>query len=189
MFPFLTALPRWLFPLVGTAIYLPIAIVGAQHFETALSNFLGLLGYWSALFAAIVFVEHIVFRQARYSAYDITIWDNKRSLPTGTAALFSSFVGAGLVVLSMDQVVSRRRSPQNTPLSFVFLVQKRPSRSLTPRLAPNSQWWRGPIAKLVTGPEATHGGDLSIWLGMASAIIVYLPTRWFERRWLRSERA
>lgn len=44
------------------------------------------------------------------------------------------------------------------------------------------QWWRGPIAKLISGPEATHGGDVAIWTGMAVAIIVYLPTRFAERR-------
>jgi purine-cytosine permease-like protein len=45
VFPFLTRLPRFLLPIAGTAIYLPIAIAAAAHFAAALSNFLGLLGY------------------------------------------------------------------------------------------------------------------------------------------------
>ena len=57
VFPFLTRLPRFLLPIVGTAIYLPIAIAAAAHFASALSNFLGLLGYWSSIFVAILLVE------------------------------------------------------------------------------------------------------------------------------------
>lgn len=57
VFPFLTRLPRFFLPIVGTAIYLPIAIAAAAHFAAALSNFLGILGYWSSIFVAILLVE------------------------------------------------------------------------------------------------------------------------------------
>lgn len=57
VFPFLVALPRFIFPVVATAIYLPIAIVGATRFAALLSNFLGILGYWSSIFAAVLITE------------------------------------------------------------------------------------------------------------------------------------
>ncbi|ORY84106.1 NCS cytosine-purine permease [Leucosporidium creatinivorum] len=146
VFPFLAALPRFLFPVVATAIYLPIAIVGATHFASALSNFLGLIGYWSSIFAAVFLTEHFVFRRNSFGAYHIPSWNSIKSLPPGIAALFSSFCGVAMVVLGMDQV-----------------------------------WWRGPIAKLIGG-EDEYGGDVAIWLGMAVAALVYLPTRLAERK-------
>ncbi|GAA5967699.1 hypothetical protein JCM11641_005739 [Rhodosporidiobolus odoratus] len=104
VFPFLTRLPRFLFAIVGTAIYLPIAIAAAAHFAAALSNFLGLLGYWTSIFAIILLIEHFLFRQARFSSYDLRIWDRSAKLPLGLAALFASLCGAAFCVLGMDQV-------------------------------------------------------------------------------------
>ncbi|KAM0791611.1 hypothetical protein ACM66B_006053 [Microbotryomycetes sp. NB124-2] len=147
VFPYLQALPRFIFPVVGTAIYLPIAIVGASHFATALSNFLGLIGYWASLFATVVLVEHLLFRRNKWSAYNVDVWNSLKGLPCGVAAITSSLVGAALVVLSMDQV-----------------------------------WWRGPIAKAVTDPEAHYGGDIAIWTGMAATALSYIPLRMLEKR-------
>ncbi|BGP48622.1 hypothetical protein JCM10450v2_004498 [Rhodotorula kratochvilovae] len=104
VFPFLTRLPRFLLPIVGTAIYLPIAIAAAAHFAAALSNFLGILGYWSSIFVAILLVEHFLFRGGRFSSYDLAIWDRSSKLPPGLAALFASLCGGAFVVLGMDQV-------------------------------------------------------------------------------------
>lgn len=170
VFPFLTRLPRFLLPIVGTAIYLPIAIAAAAHFAAALSNFLGLLGYWSSIFVAILLVEvrcfsglrilldveltpcpprrqHLLFRKGRFASYDLSIWDRSSRLPPGLAAITASLCGAAFIVVGMDQV-----------------------------------WWRGPFAKMVAGPEATTGGDIAFETGMAVAAIVFLPARWLEKR-------
>lgn len=104
VFPFLTRLPRFLLPIVGTAIYLPIAIAAAAHFADALSNFLGLLGYWSSIFVAVLLVEHLLFRRGTFASYDLSVWDRSSRLPPGLAALFASLCGAGLVAVGMDQV-------------------------------------------------------------------------------------
>lgn len=106
VFPFLARFPRWIFPVIGTIIYLPIAIVGASNFAAVLNNFLGILGYWTSIFASILFVEHFAFRGGRFSSYNIEDWDSRANLPSGIPALFSSAVGAAGVVLAMDQVVS-----------------------------------------------------------------------------------
>ncbi|GAA6041126.1 hypothetical protein JCM8097_004128 [Rhodosporidiobolus ruineniae] len=147
VFPFLSRLPRFFLPVVGTAIYLPIAIAAAAHFADALSNFLGLLGYWSSIFAVILLVEHLLFRKGRFAAYDLAVWDRSSKLPPGIAALFASFCGAALCVVGMDQV-----------------------------------WYRGPLAKLVSGPDVHSGGDIGFETGMAVAGLVYVPARWVERR-------
>ncbi|GAA6062767.1 hypothetical protein JCM10212_006880 [Sporobolomyces blumeae] len=148
VFPFLTRVPRFFFAIVCTAIYLPIAVVGADHFADALSNFLGLLGYWSSIFVSVLLVEHFVFRRRSFtSGYDLAVWDRSSRLPPGLAALVSSFCGAAFVVVGMDQV-----------------------------------WFRGPLARLVTGPTAESGGDVGFETAMACTALVYVPTRWVEKK-------
>jgi purine-cytosine permease-like protein len=107
-----------------------------------------------------------VYRKGRYDAYKVEDWNVVRNLPPGYAALFSSFCGGVLVVMSMDQVVRR-------PLS---------SSSPTSLIVPRRQWYRGPIAIAIAGPDAEFGGDVGFELGMLVAGLVYLPTRYLEKR-------
>jgi purine-cytosine permease-like protein len=114
-------------------------------------------------------LQHLVFRRNSFSAYHIPSWNTLTSLPPGIAALFSSFCGAAMVVLGMDQVVR---------LLLAFGPARRRAHADSSILL---QWWRGPIAKKIGG-EAEYGGDVAIWLGMAVAALVYIPTRAAERK-------
>ncbi|GAA5999823.1 hypothetical protein JCM10207_005927 [Rhodosporidiobolus poonsookiae] len=145
--PFLTRLPRFVLPIVGTAIYLPIAITAAAHFAAALSNFLGIIGYWSSIFAAILLSEHFLFRGGKFSSYPLENWDRSSRLPPGLAAAVACIAGAALVVLGMDQV-----------------------------------WFRGPLARAVSGPDVHSGGDIGFETGMAVATVVFIPLRYVEKR-------
>ncbi|KAF8621764.1 hypothetical protein AX15_007503 [Amanita polypyramis BW_CC] len=102
--PFLVAVPRYIFSIVAMAIVLPISIAGAHKFYAALSNFLGIIGYWAASYAAIILMEHLIFRRNDYGQYDVRQWDKARELPSGIAALGASIVSFGLVVPCMAQV-------------------------------------------------------------------------------------
>ena len=82
---------------------IPLAIVGAHKFYTALTNFLGLISYWGSAYGAIVLVEHVLFRR-NAAAYNIEDWNNPRRLPSGIAALGAGACSFGLVVSCMDQV-------------------------------------------------------------------------------------
>lgn len=73
--PWLARVPRYLFSLVTTAIVIPVAIAAVGDFLVKLENFVALIGYWSAAFVAIVATEHLVFRRARFDAYDAAAWD------------------------------------------------------------------------------------------------------------------
>ncbi|KAG8691931.1 hypothetical protein FRC11_004860 [Ceratobasidium sp. 423] len=88
----------------GTGILIPLAIVGSTKFEETLVDFLGLVGYWSSTFIAVVAVEHVVFRKSDWSAYDITHWNAPGRLPPGIAALGACVCSFGLIVPCMDQV-------------------------------------------------------------------------------------
>ena len=63
----------------------------------------GLIGYWSFAYAAIVLVEHFVFRRGRFDLYDIENWDQPRRLPLGIAATLAFICAFGIIIPSMSQ--------------------------------------------------------------------------------------
>lgn len=77
--------------------------MGATHFYNALTDFLGLISYWASAFAAIVLVEHLVFRKNDPDAYDAEVWNVPSRLPPGIAALGAGILSFGLVIPCMDQ--------------------------------------------------------------------------------------
>ncbi|QRW27219.1 STE/STE11 kinase [Rhizoctonia solani] len=96
--------PRYAFSIAGTGILIPLAIVGSTRFEETLVDFLGLVGYWSATFIAVVAAEHVVFRQRDWTAYDISQWNTAGELPPGMAAIGACVCSFGVIVPCMDQV-------------------------------------------------------------------------------------
>lgn len=60
--------------------------------------------YWCAPYAAVVLVEHLVFRRGDFARYHVEDWDQPRKLPPGIAAILSGALGMGIIVLCMDQV-------------------------------------------------------------------------------------
>lgn len=97
-------IPRYIFSILTTAILIPLAIVGSTKFYETLTNFLGLVGYWSSVFGAIVLTEHLVFRRGKFANYDISYWNQPSKLPLGLAAIGTSLLAAGVVVVSMEEV-------------------------------------------------------------------------------------
>jgi purine-cytosine permease-like protein len=83
---------------------IPLAIVGSHRFYETLVNFLGLIGYWAAVYIAIILLEHKIFRRSNFSSYDLTQWNDPKRLPWGAAALGASIISIGLIVPSMEQV-------------------------------------------------------------------------------------
>lgn len=67
------------------------------------SSHLGIIGYWTTAFAAIVIVEHLVFRKRDLQKYNTDHWDNPRKLPSGVAAVFAFFGAIGVVIPCMSQ--------------------------------------------------------------------------------------
>lgn len=82
---------------------IPVAIVGSTHFEQALTNFLAVIGYYAASFAAVVLVEHVAFRKASGLQYDRTAWNSWSRLPTGWAGCLAFVMSFGLIIPSMDE--------------------------------------------------------------------------------------
>ena len=82
----------------------PLSIVGAHRFYDALTNFLGIIGYWASAYVAIVLIEHLYFRKNDPSLYDQKSWNVPARLPTGIAAIAAGLSSLAVVIPSMEQV-------------------------------------------------------------------------------------
>lgn len=166
----LARIPRWIWAIIITAVYLVCAIVGRYEFATILGNFLPMVGYWISMYFIILLEENNIFRTdtfvhlytkekeamdekitatlskfagvSRKSHYNFAIWNNYDRLTHGFAATASFVIGATGAAVGMAQV-----------------------------------YWVGPIAREVGGE---YGGDIAMWLCMGFSGLVYPPLRYFE---------
>ncbi|KAF7359985.1 Cytosine-purine permease [Mycena venus] len=89
----LAKVPRLIWPIVITAIYIPIAIAGANSFSSSLENFMNILGYWLSIFVTVVLLEHFVFRGGDFSRYEVAeTWNRQDRTPVGGCGAHSVFV-------------------------------------------------------------------------------------------------
>ncbi|EOD46937.1 putative purine-cytosine permease fcy22 protein [Neofusicoccum parvum UCRNP2] len=101
LIPWFVRLPRIVFSVVTTAVMIPVAITAADNFFYSLENFLGIVSYWPAAFAAIVIIEHVYFRKSDSNTYDRAIWKDVRKLPSGIAAIAAGIGSFALVIPCM----------------------------------------------------------------------------------------
>jgi NCS1 nucleoside transporter family len=102
---YLQVVPRVIWPMVITGIYIPLAIVGANAFADTLEYFLGILGYWLAIFVTVVIEEHFIFRRGKFANYDAEhTWNDRSRLPWGLGALGAFGFGVAGAVVGMSQV-------------------------------------------------------------------------------------
>ncbi|KAI0827161.1 cytosine-purine permease [Trametes gibbosa] len=95
--------PRYVYTFISEAILIPVAIVGARHFYTTFVDILSVIGYWSTVFAAIVIVEHLMFRKNDWTRYDLSQYCKPRALPLGVAAILAFLCACGIIIPSMSQ--------------------------------------------------------------------------------------
>ena len=94
--------PRFIWNTVGVVIYTVCALAGRNHLSEIFTNFLALMGYWLAIWIAIILEEQIIFR--RRTGYDWTVWNQQSKLPVGIAALIAFLIGWAGAILCMAQV-------------------------------------------------------------------------------------
>jgi NCS1 nucleoside transporter family len=164
--------PRWLWAILITIIYLVCALVGRYQFSAILGNFLPMIGYWISMYFIMLLEENMIFRTDRFvhlytkefeplnsnqiksqndyiskevrrnQHYNFEIWNDNTRLTAGYAATVSFLIGAVGAVLAMSQT-----------------------------------YWIGPIAKAIGGE---YGGDIAMWLCMGFSGIVYPFLRYWE---------
>ncbi|KAI0435051.1 purine-cytosine permease [Xylaria sp. FL1042] len=94
--------PRFVWTVVGTAVYIAIAIPGYEHFEAALENFLLLIGYWLAIYEGVSLTEHFLFRRG-FKGYRPENYTIPQCLPPGYAAILAFALGVVGAVLGTAQ--------------------------------------------------------------------------------------
>ncbi|KAF9646563.1 hypothetical protein BDM02DRAFT_3099625 [Thelephora ganbajun] len=102
--PWLQAIPRPFICIIGTIVYIILAVVGVDHFESWLDTLLVLLSYWLAIYCTIVIEEHLIFRRGKWANYDPDGIADWRTLPVGIAAFVALGAGVAGFVLGMSQV-------------------------------------------------------------------------------------
>lgn len=95
--------PRFLWTLVATGVYIAIAIPGYSHFQTVLDNFMNFIGYWLAIYEGIALTDHFVFKRG-FSGYIPENYDHPEKLPPGIAAVLAFCCGVAGMVTGMSQV-------------------------------------------------------------------------------------
>ncbi|WVQ84503.1 hypothetical protein IAT38_006655 [Cryptococcus sp. DSM 104549] len=102
--PWLVKVPRYFLALIISAIYLPIAIVGASKFYVALENFSAVLSYWTALYIPPTLIEPLFFRNpVSRKTYPVEIWNKVGKLPIGIASVLAAVCGIPIVTAGMAQ--------------------------------------------------------------------------------------
>ncbi|KAF9885736.1 hypothetical protein FE257_012621 [Aspergillus nanangensis] len=94
--------PRALWNTVGVVIYTVCALAGRSHLSDIFTNFLALMGYWVAIWIAIILEERFIFRL--HSGYNWNAWNDRAKLPMGIAAFIAFLVGWAGAILCMAQV-------------------------------------------------------------------------------------
>lgn len=96
--------PRVVWNTVGVAIYTICALAGRDNLAVIFTNFLALMGYWVAIWFAILLEEFLIFRRRNARNYDWAVYDTRRALPVGLAAMAAFLVGWAAAILCMAQV-------------------------------------------------------------------------------------
>ncbi len=91
---------RAVWTVIGSIIYVAIALPAANKFDETLSGFLLLIAYWLGPWSIILVIEHFVFRRGHYNVDD---WNNPKRLPVGWAAIASLVIGLVGVYLGAAQ--------------------------------------------------------------------------------------
>jgi len=101
--PIFKRIPRILYTIVGTLIYILLGIVSANKFNDYLIICIDVISYFFSIFIVIIFEDHLLFRCYSFKNYDFYIWNNRKFLPISIAAFLSSLVGIVGIVLGMSQ--------------------------------------------------------------------------------------
>ncbi|CAK7221831.1 Vitamin B6 transporter [Sporothrix curviconia] len=98
------AVPRSVWTLLSVVIYTVCACAGRNELFTVFQNFLALMGYWVAMWLALIVEDELLFRRQRDGrSYDWSVWNERDKLPVGLAALAAFCVGWAGAVLGMYQ--------------------------------------------------------------------------------------
>lgn len=95
--------PRVFWTVAGNLITLAICIPAYYEFEQVMNNFMNLIGYYLAIYQAISYSEHFIYRKG-FSGYEPEAYQDKSKTPLGLAGCFAIGCGAAGVAIGICQV-------------------------------------------------------------------------------------
>ena len=96
--------PRWTWSLFLTAVELVCSVAGRNSLFNIFENFLPIMSYWVCPWLTIFVEEHLLFHVLRGLAFDWAVWEDRKRLPVGAAALLAWLVGWAGAITGMAQV-------------------------------------------------------------------------------------
>lgn len=114
--------PRLFWCFLGNFISLALSIPAYYVFKEAMSNFLSIISYNVSIYIGISLTEHFIYRRS-FDAYDVTNFNDRKTLPLGIAGIVGFCFGVASTVLAMDQswyqgVISRKFGSNGGDISF-----------------------------------------------------------------------
>lgn len=95
-------IPRFVYTIIATGVYIAIAIPGYSDYEAVLQNFMDFIGYWLAIYEGVAITDHFVFKRG-FSGYTPEFYDQPDKLPPGIAAVFAFCCGVAGMITGMSQ--------------------------------------------------------------------------------------
>lgn len=80
-------IPRWMLCIFLMCIELACSVAGRDSLYRIFQNFLPIMAYWVCPWLTIVVEEHLVFHVLQATPFDWTIWEDRKKLPFGAAAV------------------------------------------------------------------------------------------------------
>lgn len=178
--------PRWLWAILLTAIYLICALVGRNEFSTILGNFLPMIGYWVSMYFIMLLEENTIFRTDKFKYLFTKEFPrvNKEEEQEEEDGLDSSIVhhpiDARIIGTPLRQNQHYNFSiwndydklTQGLAATASFIIG-----ATGAAVGMSQAYWIGPLARRIGGE---FGGDIAMWLCMGFSGLVYPPLRYLE---------
>lgn len=173
----LSKIPRWLWAIIVTAVYLVAALVGRDHFSTILGNFLPMIGYWISMYFIMLAEENLIFRKCFLKLYtaefpnngdnaDVESEEKDHVIPVGLRGKKQSY--------NWEQWNNYNVLTHGYAALFAFLC------GVVGAVVGMAQvYYIGVIAKKF----GESGGDIAMWLCMGISGLIYPPARYAELRY------
>lgn len=122
-------MPRIAFVTFGFIVATIVGCLASLSFESSLQTVLSIVGYWTVIHLVVVAEEHIIFRKARWSAYDFDAWESPSLLPFGWGAIGAfafGFLGAAMGMnvpwyhAPIAQLIGKKGANIGHELTFAF---------------------------------------------------------------------
>lgn len=173
----LAKVPRYIWAVILTAVYLICAIVGRYKFSVILGNFLPMVGYWISMYFTILLEENVIFRTKRFLHLYTAEFDESDDLDPAVIKDESynrRFSCRKTSCYNFSIWNDTRRLTHGFAASFAFLCG-----AAGAAVGMSQVYWVGPLARKVGGH---YGGDIAMWLCIGFSGLSYPGLRYLELR-------